>query len=123
MPGTLKPQVLCSKTNLICPKVVRAGRICWNATKSEQKLKVNHRLRRGILRLSCGMNWQQFVSLSIVATTAALLLWTKFRRRKFSFARDTHCGCATASVHSPPQYSVVYHARKGGRPEIIVKMK
>jgi len=69
------------------------------------------------------MNWQQFVSLSIVAATAALLLWTRFRRRKFSFERDTHCGCAAAGVHSPPPYSVMYRARKGGRPEIIVKMK
>jgi hypothetical protein len=85
-------------------------------------VKINHLLQRGRLRLSCGMNWQQFVSLSIVAATAALLLRTRFRRRKFSFERDTHCGCAAARVHSAPP-SVVYRARKGGRPEIIVKMK
>jgi hypothetical protein len=89
----------------------------------EQELKVNHRLRRGILGLSCRMNWQQFVSLWIVATTAVWLLWSRFRRRKFSFERDTHCGCAAAGARSAPQYSVVYRARKGGRPEIIVKMK
>jgi hypothetical protein len=69
------------------------------------------------------VNWQQFVSLLIVAVTAALLLWTKFRRRKFSFERDTHCGCAAANVHSPPRHSVIYRARKGERPEIVVKMK
>jgi len=68
------------------------------------------------------MNWQQLVSLSIVGATVFLLLWTKFRRRKFSFARDTHCGCAGGS-HDRPQHSVVYRARKGGRQEIIVKMK
>jgi hypothetical protein len=58
----------------------------------------------------------------IVAAAAFLLLRTKFQRRKFSFARDTHCGCA-GSGHTPPPYSVVYHARKGQRPEIIVKLK
>ena len=68
------------------------------------------------------MNWQQLVSLLIVAGAAFLLFRTKFRRRKFSFARDTHCGCA-GGAHDRPQYTVVYRARKGERPEIIVKLK
>jgi len=68
------------------------------------------------------MNWQQLISLLIVGAAAFLLLRTKFQRRKFSFARDTHCGCSGDS-HARPQYSVVYHARKGERPEIIVKLK
>jgi len=68
------------------------------------------------------VNWQQLISLAIVAITVGLLVWSKFRRRKFSFERDTHCGCS-ASSHSRPQHSVVYRARKGERPEIIVKMK
>lgn len=62
------------------------------------------------------------VSLSMVAVAAFLLLRPKFQRRKFSFARDTHCGCAGGG-QDRPQYSVVYRARKGQRPEIIVKMK
>jgi len=68
------------------------------------------------------MNWQQLVSLLIVATAAFLLLRPKFQRRKFSFARDTHCGCAGPG-QPRPQHSILFHARKGQRPEIIVKMK
>jgi hypothetical protein len=68
------------------------------------------------------MNWQQAVSLAIVASVAGLFLWGQFRRRKFSFARDTHCGC---SMHgqSETKSSIVFHARKGERPEVVVKMK
>ena len=69
------------------------------------------------------MNWQQIFSLAIVGTTAGIFVWAKFfRRRKFGFERDLPCsGCA---VHqSPPKHSVIYHAQKGRRPEIIVKMK
>jgi len=84
--------------------------------------KANHRLRREIFRLCFGVNWQQIISLSIVAAAAVMLWRSKFSRRKFSFERDTHCGCS-ASVHARPQHSVIYRARKGCRPEIIVKMK
>jgi hypothetical protein len=68
------------------------------------------------------MNWQQFVSLAIVAAAAGLLAWSRFRHRKFSFERDTHCGCSTAGPSSS-QSSIVFHARKGGHPEVWVKMK
>ena len=69
-----------------------------------------------------GMDWQQLVSLGIVAAAAGLLVWSKLRRRRFSFQRDTHCGCA--AVHSPaPQSSIVFRARKGERPEVLVKMR
>jgi hypothetical protein len=68
------------------------------------------------------MDWQKLVSLAIVATTAGFFVWNKFRRRSFSFARDTHCGCG-AVRQSTPQYSIIYHARKGERPQVLVKMK
>jgi len=58
----------------------------------------------------------------IVAAAAVLLLGGKFRRRKFSFQRDTHCGCA-AIPSSGPQGSIVFRARKGQRPEVQVKLK
>lgn len=67
------------------------------------------------------MDWQQLVSLLIVAFAALLLLGHKFRRQRFSFQRNTHCGCAV-SAHSAPQQSIVFHARKGHRPEVLVKM-
>ncbi len=66
--------------------------------------------------------WQTVVSLIIVALAATGLLWAKFRRRKFDFRRDTHCGCATPD-QSPTHQSIVFHARKGERPQVIVKKR
>ena len=68
------------------------------------------------------MDWQQWVSLTIVAAAAVLLLRRKLRRSRFSFQSDTACGCAGAGTHSP-QHSIVFHARKGQRPRVLVKMR
>ena len=67
------------------------------------------------------MDWQQLVSLTLVAAAAVLLAASKFKRRRFQFQRDTHCGCSAGQ--SAPQNSIVFRARKGERPEVIVKMK
>jgi len=76
---------------------------------------------------NCGyvtpMNWQQVVSLLIVALAAGLLLWGRFRPRRFSFQRDTHCGCSAPRALSTQQSSIVFHARKGKRREVVVRMK
>jgi len=69
-----------------------------------------------------GMDWQQTVSLVVVASAAVMLVGSKFRRRKFSFERDTQCGCV-AVQKSSPQSSIVFRARKGQRPEVVVKMR
>ncbi|MGD0745950.1 MAG: hypothetical protein ABSA45_12425, partial [Verrucomicrobiota bacterium] len=61
------------------------------------------------------------ISLSIVALTAGLLLRGRFRPRKFSFQRDTHCGCSAAG-ESSRKSSIVFHARKGERREVVVRM-
>jgi len=68
------------------------------------------------------MDWQQLVSLMIVAVAAGWLVSSKFRRRRFSFQRETHCGCAPVAS-SAPQNSIIFHARKGERPEVLVKMR
>jgi hypothetical protein len=68
------------------------------------------------------MDWQQAAALFIVAGTAALLAWGRLRRRKFSFARDTHCGCAGGGLRGSAG-AVVYHARKGEQPRVIVKFR
>jgi hypothetical protein len=66
------------------------------------------------------MDWQKIAALGVVAATAGLFLWAKLRPRKFSFERDTHCGCASA--HSAgSKASIVFSARKGARAKIIVK--
>jgi hypothetical protein len=66
------------------------------------------------------MDWQKIASLVIVAGTAGAFIWAKLRRRKFSFERDTHCGCASSGP-TAAKNSIVFHARKGQRPQIIVK--
>ena len=62
------------------------------------------------------------VSLLVVASAAVLLAGSKFRRWKFSFEWDTHCGVAAVQEASP-QSSIVFRARKGERPEVRVRMK
>jgi len=66
------------------------------------------------------MDWQQAVSLLIVAATAGFFLWARFRRRKFSLERNTHCGCASPGGPAS-KGSIVFRARKGERRQIIVK--
>jgi hypothetical protein len=68
------------------------------------------------------MDWQQLVSLVVVASAAVLLAGSRLRRRKFSFERSTHCGCAAGQA-SAPQGSIVFRARKGARAEVRVKMR
>jgi hypothetical protein len=68
------------------------------------------------------MDWHQMVSLVVVASAAVMLLGSKFRNRKFSFERDTHCGCA-AKPGSSPQTSIIFRARKGERAQVLVKMR
>jgi len=67
------------------------------------------------------MDWQQIVALIIVAVTGALFVRARLRRRKAKFPCDSGCGCSSSSPAPGP--SVTYHARKGERPEIIVKMR
>ena len=69
------------------------------------------------------MDWQQVSALAIVAVTAGIFAWQRVRRRRFKNFRDTHCGCSGGGGDNVERGSIVFHARKGGRPEIIVKMK
>jgi hypothetical protein len=69
------------------------------------------------------VNWQQIISLAIVALAAGLLLWGRFRPRKFSFQQDTHCGCSMPGKSSARTSSIVFHARKGERRAVVVRMK
>ncbi len=64
------------------------------------------------------MNWQTPAALGVVALTAAILLWRRFRPRKFSFHRDTGCGCSSPGVRPP---TVVVAGKRGERPTVTVK--
>jgi hypothetical protein len=68
------------------------------------------------------MDWQQATALVIVAVTAAILLWSRMRRRKFSLQRDTHCGCG-GGASDAPKSSIIFRARKGEQPQVVVKMR
>jgi hypothetical protein len=68
------------------------------------------------------MDWQQLVSLGIVAAAGILLARSKLRRRRFSFEEDTHCGCAGAGREASAG-RIIFRARKGQRPEVIVRLK
>jgi hypothetical protein len=68
------------------------------------------------------MNWQEIIALTIVASVVAAFAWARWRRRRFNFTRDTHCGCASPA-HAAPGSSILYRARRGERPQVIVKMK
>jgi len=68
------------------------------------------------------MDWQQIAALGVVGLTASMFVGARFRRRKFSFQQDTHCGCG-ASGQAAPKTSIVFHARKGQRPQVVLKMK
>jgi len=58
----------------------------------------------------------------IVGTAAGALLWARFRPRPFRFGQDTPCGCAGRPA-TGPQSSIIFHARKGHRSQILVKLK
>jgi hypothetical protein len=69
------------------------------------------------------MDWQQPLALLIVATAAALLVWSRMRRRKFQFGRDTHCGCSSPAGAGSNKSTIVFHARKGEKPSVFVKLR
>jgi len=63
------------------------------------------------------MDWQETVALLLVAGTAALFVWG-IRKRRSSFSQRTGCGCSAGSSQGA---SVVLRARKGERPQVLVK--
>ena len=68
------------------------------------------------------VGWQDLAAVAIVLLTIGLLVWSRFRPRKFNFQRDTHCGCSSPA-DSAAKSSIVFHARKGERPQVVMKMK
>jgi hypothetical protein len=67
------------------------------------------------------MGWQETVALAIVAATASMFLWKAMRPRRFSFQAAGPCGCSNSSTQIGPKQSIVLRARKGERPQILVR--
>ena len=67
------------------------------------------------------MDWQQLAALAIVGVAAFLLIRSRLRPRGHCLSKDNPCGCsaATGPAHKS---SITYRARKGERPQVIVKM-
>lgn len=67
------------------------------------------------------MDWQQLAALAIVGIAAFLLIRSRLRPRGHCFSKDNPCGC-TAGSGPAPKGSITYRARKGERPQVIVKL-
>ena len=67
------------------------------------------------------MEWQQLAALAIVGIAAFLLIRSRLRPRGDCLSKSGPCGCS-AGIGPAPKGSIIFHARKGRRPEIIVKM-
>jgi hypothetical protein len=65
------------------------------------------------------MDWQQGIALLIVGATAGIFIWKQTRVRRFSFEKETHCGCSARPLG--PAQSMHFKARKGERPRIVIK--
>jgi hypothetical protein len=67
------------------------------------------------------MGWQEITALSIVAGTAGVFLWNRFRRKSVLSKRHPCCCPGPGSGEQGP--SIVFHAKKGERPKVVVKLK
>jgi hypothetical protein len=66
------------------------------------------------------VDWQQLTALAIVAATAGIFVWQRFRRRRFG--GHAGCGCA-ASQDKTSAPSIVVTSRRGERQQIIFKAR
>jgi hypothetical protein len=65
------------------------------------------------------MDWQQPTALLIVALTAGAFAWNRVRRKR---RPGLPCGCGCPAASSQPQTgSITLRARKGERPQVIVR--
>lgn len=68
------------------------------------------------------VDWQQIIALSVVTGTALWMAWGWWRRRRQPPGCATGgCGCGTSDSADKPR--ITYRARKGQRPEVVVKSK
>lgn len=66
------------------------------------------------------MDWQQLAALAIVGIAAFLLIRSWLRPRGHCLTKTGPCGCSTTGPAA--KGSITYRARKGERPQVIVKL-
>jgi hypothetical protein len=67
------------------------------------------------------MDWQQVAAFAIVGIAAFLLIRSQLRPRGQCLSKDGPCGCS-GSTGPAPKGSITFRARKGERPQVIVKL-
>jgi hypothetical protein len=68
------------------------------------------------------VDWQQLIALLIVAGTVSVLVLRAVKRRRrggVGQCAGGGCGCGGATGEDKPR--IIFHARKGERPEVIIK--
>jgi hypothetical protein len=76
---------------------------------------------RSTTRYAAPVAAQEIAALAIVAGTAGIFAWKLLRRRRLG-KKSSGCGCAGTSAPSSRE-RVIFSARKGERPQIIIKSK
>jgi hypothetical protein len=62
---------------------------------------------------------QEFAALAIVAVTAGIFAWRLLRPRQFHSRKGSACGCPGSSS-APPTERIIFKARKGQTPQILI---
>ena len=75
----------------------------------------------GWMRYVGFMDWQQIVSLLVVAATAGVFIWARWRRPQQPWKARGACGCNRNALPRPKE-SIRFHARKGETARVIVKL-
>jgi len=68
------------------------------------------------------MDWQDIIALTIVGLTATIFLWNRFRSKQSGALCAGHCGCSSKPGSSSKE-SILFRARKGERPEILIRAR
>jgi hypothetical protein len=67
------------------------------------------------------MDWQEMVALGLVAMTVVFWSWRAWRSHRAPLRNLHACHCPPGSA--TPGGSIVFHARKGERPQVRVKFR
>jgi hypothetical protein len=116
-------------------RLVHGLRLGWEEGFANVVLGGCHRFVEGmspgfLFCWSCGeakevyyksVGWQDIIAMLIVAGTAGTFLWARMKRKKRPGLQKACGSCAEGQVAGGP--SIIFHARRGEQPRIVVKYK